>query len=179
MCCVCVCVYALCVCVDVCVCRSVYLWPRRQWLSNLFHGNPLKYVQYTYSSVPPKFTTHTHVPQSQSTHTLTCRHRNQHTHVPPSQSTHTHSHLSPSQSTHTHSRAAITINTHTHVLPQQTNRVSQNRIYTPYLTINLVISLPKIPYTHRIYMVLANPTSKALAHTPAASAVCASHHQLH
>jgi len=33
-------------------------------------------------------------------------------------------------------------------------RVGQNRIYTVYL----VISKPKIPYVHRIYMVLANPT---------------------
>jgi hypothetical protein len=36
-------------------------------------------------------------------------------------------------------------------------RVGQNRIYTPYMTIYLMISLPKIPYIHRIYMVLANP----------------------
>jgi len=36
-------------------------------------------------------------------------------------------------------------------------RVGQNRIYTPYMTIYLVISLPKLPYIHRIYMVLANP----------------------
>jgi len=37
-------------------------------------------------------------------------------------------------------------------------RVGQDRIYTPYMTVYLVISLPKIPYIHRIYMVLANPT---------------------
>ena len=37
-------------------------------------------------------------------------------------------------------------------------RVGQNRIYTPYMTVYLVISLPKMPYTHRIYVVLANPT---------------------
>jgi len=37
-------------------------------------------------------------------------------------------------------------------------RVGQNRIFTPYMTVYLVISLPKIPYIHRIYMVLANPT---------------------
>jgi len=36
-------------------------------------------------------------------------------------------------------------------------RVGQNSIYTPYMTVYLVISLPKIPYTHRIHMVLANP----------------------
>ena len=37
-------------------------------------------------------------------------------------------------------------------------RVGQNRIYTPYMTVYLVISLQKIPYVHRIHMVLANPT---------------------
>jgi len=36
-------------------------------------------------------------------------------------------------------------------------RVGQNRIYTPYMAVYLVISLPKVPYMHRIYMVLANP----------------------
>jgi hypothetical protein len=36
-------------------------------------------------------------------------------------------------------------------------RVGQNRVYTPYMTVYLMISLPKVPYTHRIYMVLANP----------------------
>ena len=41
-------------------------------------------------------------------------------------------------------------------------RVGQNRIYTPYMTVYLVISLPEIPYTHRIYMVLANPTHASL-----------------
>jgi len=39
-----------------------------------------------------------------------------------------------------------------------TFRVGQNRIYAPYMTVYLVISLPKIPYIHRIYMVLAKPT---------------------
>jgi hypothetical protein len=37
------------------------------------------------------------------------------------------------------------------------SRVGQDCIYTPYMTVYLVISLPKIPYVHRIYMVLANP----------------------
>jgi hypothetical protein len=36
-------------------------------------------------------------------------------------------------------------------------KVGQNRIYTPYMTVHLVISLPKIQYINRIYMVLANP----------------------
>jgi hypothetical protein len=30
-------------------------------------------------------------------------------------------------------------------------RVGQNRIYTPYMTVCLVISLPKVLYIHRIY----------------------------
>jgi len=40
-------------------------------------------------------------------------------------------------------------------------RVGQNRIYTPYMTVYLVLSLPKILYVSRIYiiyMVLANPS---------------------
>ena len=44
---------------------------------------------------------------------------------------------------------------------QHIGRVGQNRIYAPYMTVYLVISLPKIPYIHRIYMVLANPTYRA------------------
>ena len=43
------------------------------------------------------------------------------------------------------------------------SRVGQNRIYTPYMTEYLVISLPKIPYIDRIYMVLANPVYKRMA----------------
>jgi len=38
-----------------------------------------------------------------------------------------------------------------------TYRVGQNRIYTPYMAVYSVIYLPKIPYIHRIYMVLAKP----------------------
>jgi len=38
------------------------------------------------------------------------------------------------------------------------HRVGQNRIYTPYMTVYLVVFLPKIPYIYRIYMVLANST---------------------
>jgi len=37
------------------------------------------------------------------------------------------------------------------------SRVGQNHIYAPYIIVYLVMSLPKIPYKHRIYMVLANP----------------------
>ena len=37
-------------------------------------------------------------------------------------------------------------------------RVGQNLIYAPYMTVYLVISMPKIPYIHRTYMVPANPT---------------------
>ena len=41
-------------------------------------------------------------------------------------------------------------------------RIGQNRIYTYIYTVYLVISKPKIPYVHRIYMVLANPTCVGL-----------------
>ena len=37
-------------------------------------------------------------------------------------------------------------------------RVGQNRVYAPFMTVYLVISLPKMPYIHRICMVLANLT---------------------
>ena len=43
-------------------------------------------------------------------------------------------------------------------------RVGQNHIYTPYMTVCMVISLLKIPYVHRIYMVLANPRYTARRH---------------
>ena len=36
-------------------------------------------------------------------------------------------------------------------------RVGQNCIFTPYMTVYLVTSQPKITYMHRIYMVRANP----------------------
>jgi hypothetical protein len=49
---------------------------------------------------------------------------------------------------------------HTH-----NSRVGQNRIYTPYTTVHLLFSLPKIPYMHRIYLVLANPTQHPTSHT--------------
>jgi len=38
------------------------------------------------------------------------------------------------------------------------NRVGQNRIY---VTVYLVVSLPKLPYIHHIYMLLANPSAEA------------------
>jgi len=43
-------------------------------------------------------------------------------------------------------------------------RVGQDRIHTTYMTVYLVISLPNIPYIHRIYiyMVLANPMYVAM-----------------
>ena len=36
-------------------------------------------------------------------------------------------------------------------------RVGQNHICTPCMTVHLVIFLPKLPYMHRIFMVLVNP----------------------
>ena len=52
-------------------------------------------------------------------------------------------------------------------------RVGQNRIYTAYITVDMAISLPKIPYTHRIYiwfwptliMVFVNGVQKNTANT--------------
>jgi hypothetical protein len=38
------------------------------------------------------------------------------------------------------------------------SKVSQDRIHTLYMTVCLVIFLPKLPEIHRIYGVLANPT---------------------
>jgi len=38
-------------------------------------------------------------------------------------------------------------------------RIGHNRIYALYMTVYLVISLPKKLYIHRIYMVLANPNN--------------------
>ena len=43
-------------------------------------------------------------------------------------------------------------------------RVGQDRIYTPYMDINLMISLPELPYIYRTYMVLANPTQDTCTH---------------
>ena len=43
------------------------------------------------------------------------------------------------------------------IIPTYMSRVGHNDIYTPYMTVYLVISLSKIPYMHRLYMVLANP----------------------
>ena len=36
-------------------------------------------------------------------------------------------------------------------------RFGQNHIYTPYMTIYLVVSLSKVPYINRIYIIMANP----------------------
>jgi hypothetical protein len=43
-----------------------------------------------------------------------------------------------------------------HAVYRYIHRVGQIHIYTPYITVYLVISLPKTPYMHRIYTVLAN-----------------------
>ena len=59
--------------------------------------------------------------------------------------------------------AAKDMHAQTHAYPHM-HRVGQIRIYTYIYTVYLVISEPKIPYVHRIYMVLANPTH-ARTHT--------------
>jgi hypothetical protein len=40
-----------------------------------------------------------------------------------------------------------------------TCRVGQDRIYTPYMTVYLVISLPKMPQIYRMHLALAYPTN--------------------
>jgi len=39
-----------------------------------------------------------------------------------------------------------------HAQRQLRGRVGQNRLYAPYMTVYLVISLPKIPYIHRLFI---------------------------
>jgi len=41
------------------------------------------------------------------------------------------------------------------------SRIGHIHIYTTYKSVDLVISLPRIPYMHRVYMVLTNPSDKA------------------
>jgi len=43
------------------------------------------------------------------------------------------------------------------ILPIHKSRAGQNRIHTPYLTVNLMVSMPKLPCIHRINEVLAKP----------------------
>jgi len=45
----------------------------------------------------------------------------------------------------------------------QINRVGQNPKNTPYMTVYLVVFLPKTPYIYRICMVLADSTDKAIS----------------
>ena len=48
------------------------------------------------------------------------------------------------------------------VAPTHMQRVRQHRIYTLYMTMYLVISLPKLPYIQFNNMVLSNPTHAAV-----------------
>ena len=59
------------------------------------------------------------------------------------------------------------------------NRVGQNRIYTLYMALHSMQSLQTIPYIHRIYMVLANPTHEHCASSSKCNVPCipqSSHH---
>jgi len=58
-------------------------------------------------------------------------------------------------------------------------RVGQNRLYTPYMTVYMVISLPKTPYIHRIYMVLANPIYVLLCARVCVCGVLCGHPEVH
>ena len=44
---------------------------------------------------------------------------------------------------------------------RQTHRVGQNLVSTPYMTVHLLISLPKTTYVHRTHMLLASPINTA------------------
>jgi hypothetical protein len=61
-------------------------------------------------------------------------------------------------------------------VPAVVSRVGQNRIYTPYMAVYLVISLPRIVYIHRIYTVMANSSHELSscheAHAPNKHALC-------
>jgi hypothetical protein len=86
-------------------------------------------------------------------------------------------HMQQNKHTHTHTKSCIQHATYvTHTNPcvccdiyhrerrlHHLLRVGQNCIYTPYMTLYIVISLLKVPYIHRIYRVLANPTPAAIA----------------
>jgi len=50
---------------------------------------------------------------------------------------------------HSHTRTAHTILSSPHL--HSLSRIGQNHMYTTYMTIYLVIFLPKTPYIHRIY----------------------------
>ena len=68
--------------------------------------------------------------------------------------THTHAHTQTHTQTHTytHTNTHTYRHTHTHIFRDDINyicRVGQNRMYTPYLTVYLAISLPKTPYINR------------------------------
>jgi len=51
---------------------------------------------------------------------------------------------------------------HSLVLDSVAPRLGQDRIYTPYITVYCVLSLPKITYIHCTYMVLANPSQTTI-----------------
>ena len=82
-----------------------------------------------------------------------------HTHTQRHTHTCTHTHVHTQARTHAHKR----IHTRTHMKHAQTHthlhartcthihRVGQNRIHTLFMTVDLMISLPKIPYIHRIW----------------------------
>jgi hypothetical protein len=66
----------------------------------------------------------------------------------------------PTPTLHRRARTSPLINGMHFFIKTHMSRVGQNRKYTPYMTINSVVSLPKPPYIHHIYiyMVLANLT---------------------
>ena len=109
-------------------------------------------------------TTHTYTTQFHNTHFHQRTHRRTHIHKTRSRTKRMriqwHTICSTPTST-SEDPPAIAMHTHTHThtgnhrLTQRTwhiHRVGQNRVYTPHMTVYLVISLPELPYINRIYI---------------------------
>ena len=76
--------------------------------------------------------------------------------------------FNPAAAAHTHTRTHTYTHTHTHTHtaavmhepPRLLAHFEVHRIYTTYMTVYMVISLPKTAHIHCIYMILANPTKR-------------------
>jgi len=160
----------LCLVKCVCVCvHNAHTHARARTHAHTHKHTHIRSHTHTYIHTR----THTH-----NTHTNAHTHTHTHTHARTHTYRHTHIHTTH---THTHRWGPMTFVKLTHQAMRQavarmlqncevgtdvkkfiSIRVGQNRIYAPYMTVYMVISVPKIPYMHYIYMVLANPTQQTL-----------------
>ena len=132
---------------------------------------PVSAHNYTHTRTHTHTYTHTHAHTHAHTHIHT--HAHKHTH------THTHTHNARRPATLLYREGVLQIQPGPRSCPEvlwwsepstlagslltpirshrcEMRRVGQNRTYAPYMTVYLVISVPKIPYIHRVYMVLAS-----------------------